>query len=293
MKRPLGCCVPCLVKGVVAETFDPGLNRPPRIALYGASGWLGQFLGPAMLDQGLVRPQDLTCLNRSGPSAHYARWPAVRWDTGSARGGAAGEALDLSILSVRPEDFRAADFDCSGHVVLSLMAGISCAEIAQRTQARVVVRTMINAAVETQRSYSPWYANGPLSETEQSLITAVLCSVGSTDILPDEQALEALSALSGTGPAFVALLASALQKAGQGAGLPPAIAERAAEAIVCDAASLLDGKIDQAEAIISRLLSYQGTTAAALKSVRDGGFDRLIAQAVLQGAARARQMAED
>jgi pyrroline-5-carboxylate reductase len=172
------------------------------------------------------------------------------------------------------------------------MAGVSCAEIAQRTGARVVVRTMVNAAVEVQRSYSPWYTDGPLSGPEQALIDRVLCSVGSTDHLPNEEALEALSALSGTGPAFVALLAGALQQAGQKAGLSPAIAQRAAEAIVCDAAPLLEGKSDQADAIIARLLSYRGTTAAALAAAQENGFVQAIEQAVLKGAERARQMAK-
>jgi pyrroline-5-carboxylate reductase len=120
----------------------------------------------------------------------------------------------------------------------------------------------------------------------------VLCSVGSTDHLPNEEALEALSALSGTGPAFVALLAGALQQAGQKAGLSPAIAQRAAEAIVCDAAPLLEGKSDQADAIIARLLSYRGTTAAALAAAQENGFVQAIEQAVLKGAERARQMAK-
>jgi pyrroline-5-carboxylate reductase len=218
-----------------------------RIALIGASGWLGRSIGPSILKKGIVTPEALTCINRSGPSQSYAEWPDLTWTSNLSAG---IDAADLVILSVRPDQFLDMQLVCQGKMVLSVMAGVSCAELSDRTGARAVVRCMPNAVVEIERSYSPWFATGPLTDADRALIHAVLTAIGTTDALDTEGQLDVITALSGAGPAYPALLAAALFRAGTDAGLPALIAANAAEAVVCSASRLLTGQIDQAEALV-------------------------------------------
>ncbi|SMX48169.1 pyrroline-5-carboxylate reductase family protein [Maliponia aquimaris] len=254
-----------------------------RMALVGATGWLGRSIGPSLLRHGVVRAGMLTCVSRSGASPLYDAWPGVRWrsEVGPA---------EVVILSVRPQQFREADFDCSGALVLSLMAGVSCAEIAERTGARVVVRTMPNAAVEIERSYSPWFCPQVLGDQDRARVTAILTAIGTTDELAREADLDVITALSGAGPAWPALLAAALYEAGKAGGLSAEVAGHAAEAVVCAASDLLAGRVAQAGALVQEFIDYRGTTAAAMLAARAGGFDAAIAAGVAAGTAKARDL---
>lgn len=259
-------------------------SHAPRIVLVGASGWVGRNLGPAMLRSGACRPEDLVCVHRSGRSDAYAAWPDVTWTTDLA--GAAADA-DVVIFSVRPQDFREAVFRCAGSLVLSLMAGVTSAELAERTGAERIVRAMPNAAVEIGRCYAPWHATGPLDDADRRLVTAILDAVGSSDEVEREADVDALSALSGTGHAYPALLAGALMEAARAQGLSDHVAARAVEAIVCDAAQLLRDRIDETEAVIGQFMGYAGVTAAGLVTAREAGFDRIIGDAIAAGVRRA------
>lgn len=255
-----------------------------RIALVGASGWVARNLGPAMLNRGVCAPEDLVCVYRTDRSEAYARWPQVRWTTDVAR---AVVDADTVILSVRPQDFRAGEFSSSGRLVVSLMAGVASAEVARRTGADRIVRAMPNAAVEIGRCYMPWHATGPLTDDDRRLVAGILASVGAADEVSSEHQVDVLSALSGTGHAYPALLAGALFAAARAQGLDDAVAARAVEAIVCDAAQLLRGRVADTDAVIEQFMGYRGVTAAALTTARARGFDEAVERAIAAGVERA------
>lgn len=245
------------------------------IGLVGASGWIGRSIGPALLRERVVEPGNLICFNRSGRSEHYADWPDVRWATSF---GAPEDEADVIILSVRPQDFRQASFDCAGRLILSLMAGVTIDELRQRTGARRIARAMPNAAVEIGRSYSPWVALQTVTADDRQVVSAILNAVGASDEVESEADLNILTGLSGAGPAYAALLATTLQKAAEEAGLCPDIAARAAKAVVCDAAMQLSGKA--AGEIVDEFIRYDGVIAAALQAARSAGFDESIRAAL-------------
>lgn len=260
----------------------------PRIALLGASGWLGRSIGPALLRAGLVEPDTLICANRSGPVSHYANWPGLRWETDLD---AAVAQADTVILSLRPQDFRDSRPDCRGRLAVSVMAGVGCAEIAGTTGARAVIRTLPNAAVEIGRSYSPWFASPGATGADVQLVRSILAAVGREDRLDREDHLDVITALSGAGPAYAALLASALHAAALKEGLPPAIATNAVEAVICDAAGLLSGRIDTARDLVQEFIDYRGTTAAALSTALREGFADAVEAAIQAATDKARDMA--
>ena len=111
-----------------------------RIGIIGATGWLGSALGGRLLSGGIVAPDQLVVVNRSGPRADYHGHP-VRW----ARDAAELAALsDVVVVSVRPEDWPALQLRAEGKLVLSLMAGVGADRL--RACGGRIVRAMPNAA---------------------------------------------------------------------------------------------------------------------------------------------------
>ncbi len=100
------------------------------------------------------------------------------------------------------------------------MAGVPAASISAATGADAVVRAMPNAAVEIRQSFTPWYCAGNLVECDRQWVQRLFECVGSADEVPDEDCIDYLSALSGTGPAFPAMLQMALTNQAVAAGIP-------------------------------------------------------------------------
>lgn len=260
-----------------------------RIALVGASGWLGRSIGPSILTGGVVAPGDLVCVSRSGRTADYAKWPQLRWETEVEKAVAVADAV---ILSIRPQHLEGGAFRCEGRLVVSLLAGVTCDEVSARTGATRIIRAMPNAAVEIGRSYSPFFANKAATQDDRRLTRAVLGAVGTSDEIESEEAIDVITALSGTGPAYPALLASALFDAACEAGLSPDIAAKAVEATICDASGLLRGRGNSADKVVESFIQYRGTTAEVLTAARSAGFDHAISRALQAGIEKARKPRE-
>lgn len=121
-----------------------------RVGIIGAQGWLGAILGQRLLDQGIVAPQDLMVMTRGGPGADYAGRAAVRWAENAA---ALVAGVDVIVAAVRPHDWDAVRLVAPDRLLISFMAGVGLAQLAD-TGARVV-RAMPNAAAAIGASYTP------------------------------------------------------------------------------------------------------------------------------------------
>jgi len=253
-----------------------------RIGIVGGTGWLGGGLAQALLDSGFIEPDQLYLSNRSGIHAMAETGAHVLTDNQ-----ALVDASDVVILAVRPEQFKALTLDASGKRVISLMAGVTSKAIREATGASAVVRAMANAAVEIRRSFTPWYCADDLAASDVAFVQSLLECVGTANRVPTEDGIDYLSALSGTGPAFAALLMTALTNQAIAAGLPETVARQAAKGVVVSASQLLADH--DAQAMIDSLVAYKGVTAAALQSLLDAGFEAQIGQAVQAGAQVARK----
>lgn len=251
------------------------------LGIIGGTGMLGRAIAEALLDTGFTEPDKLILSNRSGASGFDRR---VRLLADNRQ---LVELSDVVVLSIRPEQFRDLTIDAEGKLVISLMAGLSAAAIGAATGARIVVRAMPNAAVEIRQAFTPWYAAGSLSEAERNLVQRLFECVGAADELPDEAGIDYLSALSGTGPAFPAMLYAALADQAVAAGIPPAVAERAARAVVVGGGQMLASH--DPRQMLDTLMGYRGVTAAALQSMADQGIEAIIGRAVQAGADVARK----
>ena len=178
-------------------------------------------------------------------------------------------------------------------VVLSIMAGRSLAGIGQRLpEGAGVVRAMPNLPASIGRGITVAVPNAAVKDHQRALVDRLLTALGLVEWIDDESLLDAVTALSGSGPAYVFLLAEALAQAGEAAGLPPRLAERLARATVAGSGALLDRSMLAAAALRENMTSPGGTTAAGLGVLMaPEGLGALVQRAVVAAAKRSRELA--
>ncbi|WP_260961458.1 pyrroline-5-carboxylate reductase family protein [Pseudomonas citri] len=252
------------------------------LGIIGGTGWLGGAIAQAVLAKALLPAGNLIISNRSG--SHPLAQQGVRLVTDNQ---ALVEHCDVIVIAVRPEHFASLGIDATGKTVISLMAGITARAIATQTSASRVVRAMPNAAVEIGQSFTPWFCLGETDAQTRDLVQRLFESVGTAAEVQEESFIDYLSALSGTGPAFPALLMTALSNQAMAAGIPADIAQLAAKNVVVNSSQLLAHH--DAQQMIDALVAYRGVTAAALQVMTQGHFEGQIGKALQAGAAVARK----
>ncbi|GEO99798.1 pyrroline-5-carboxylate reductase [Methylobacterium haplocladii] len=180
-----------------------------------------------------------------------------------------------------------------GTLVVSILAGKTLANLAARLpQAGAFVRTMPNLPASIGRGATGVVASAGITSGQRAEADALLACSGLVEWLDDEALIDAVTAVSGSGPAYAFLLAEALAEAGAKAGLPPAMAARLARATVAGAGALLDANPVEAGELRRNVTSPGGTTAAALAVLmRDGGLPDLLAEAVEAAKRRSGELA--
>lgn len=244
------------------------------IGIIGGHGWMGRALGQAWLKQGLVPAHGLIVSSRTGGET-YRDWPEVRC---VATNQELAAKADVIVLSVRPEALGDIDISVPGKLVVSLLAMASLDEVAHQVGSQRVVRAMPNAAVEVQRAYFPWFAGQEITDADRRLISVLLESCGKAREMPTERDLEYMTALSGSGPAYPALLAQGMYTHALEMGITEDIAREAVMETLLGGCLMLEGMEDLPGEMVKKLLAYNGTTAQGLKTMMDGGFDALVHQ---------------
>lgn len=260
-----------------------------KLGVIGATGWLGAALGTRGLAAGLLAPSDLVALNRSGARGAYAAWPDVVWASDAA---ALCAQSDVVILAVRPEDFPLPGFQASGRLVVSFMVGWTLDRLQALAPEARIVRAMPNAASSVGQSFTPWVCGPGVSDSDKSAVRVLLSALGDSAEVADEGQLEYLSALSGSGAAYPALMAQAMLDHARRRGLPEDLAQRAVESVVAGSAALLRGQIGGVGAMLDTYRGYRGVTAAGLAAAEDAGFVRSIGAALEAAEAKALAMGQ-
>ena len=199
---------------------------------------------------------------------------------------------EVVVWAVKPQQFAAAAQAlrehagaAAGALHLSIMAGVRCASIARLSGATRVVRAMPNTPALIGRGVAGLYASPACGQAERERAELVLRATGSLVWVEQEAALDAVTALSGSGPAYVFYLLEALAAAGVRLGLPEATDRQLALGTVGGAAALAESSALSPAQLREQVTSNGGTTAAALEvlGARDvaGAFE-----AAMQAAAR-------
>jgi pyrroline-5-carboxylate reductase len=178
-------------------------------------------------------------------------------------------------------------------VVLSIMAGRTLGflegAVAQQT---ALVRAMPNTPAAIGRGITVAVPNAKVSQRQRALVHTLLAATGLVEWVADEGLMDAVTAVSGSGPAYVFLLADALTLAGTSAGLPPELAAKLARATVSGSGELLDRSPLDPAALRQNVTSPGGTTAAALDVLMAAdGMTALMSRAVLAATRRSRDLA--
>ncbi len=179
-------------------------------------------------------------------------------------------------------------------LVMSIAAGKTLASFARHfAPGTAIVRAMPNTPAAIGRGISVCVANAHAGEPQRALAGALMAAVGEVGWVEDEASMDAVTAVSGSGPAYVFLLAEALAAAGVRQGLDAGLAERLARATVAGSGELLWQSPESAEQLRRNVTSPGGTTAAALAVLmREGdGLARLFDEAVAAATKRGRELA--
>jgi pyrroline-5-carboxylate reductase len=178
-------------------------------------------------------------------------------------------------------------------LVLSIMAGRTIAYLQNSLPARsAIVRAMPNTPAAIGRGVSVAVATANVSTRQRKQASELLAAIGKVEWIGDEAMMDAVTALSGSGPAYVFLLAEAMASAGIAAGLPPALSTRLARETVAGSGELLHQSQIDAAMLRENVTSPGGTTAAALDVLMaSGGLEELMTKAIATATRRSRDLA--
>lgn len=209
----------------------------------------------------------------------------------------AAQALDTLILAIKPQTFAGAaeglaPFVAPQTLVISIMAGVTVSAIKKKLGAARVVRAMPNTPGAIGRGITAYAPGAGLSEAESAQVEALLAPLGAVERVPNEAAIDAVTALSGSGPAYVFFLVEVMAAAGEAEGLDKETSMRLARQTVAGAGALLETSPDTAAALRQAVTSPGGTTAAALEvlTANEGGLAPLMRKAIRAAAKRAKEL---
>lgn len=177
-------------------------------------------------------------------------------------------------------------------VVVSIMAGRTLRFLESHLPEAAVVRAMPNTPAAIGRGITVAVGNSRVGPSARKLAQGLLAATGSVEWVDDEGLMDAVTAVSGSGPAYVFLLAEAMAQAGEAAGLPPALAEKLARETVAGSGELLHRSPAAAAILRQNVTSPGGTTAAALEVLMGkAGMGPLMTQAVAAATKRGKELA--
>jgi pyrroline-5-carboxylate reductase len=177
-------------------------------------------------------------------------------------------------------------------VVVSIMAGRTLRFLEATLPRAALVRAMPNTPAAVGRGITVAVPNARVSAAQRDLVHALLSAVGAVEWIDDEVLMDAVTALSGSGPAYVFLLAETMARAGCAVGLPPLLAEALARATVAGSGTLLHRSQLDAATLRQNVTSPGGTTAAALDVLMaEDGLQGLMTKAIAAAAKRSNELA--
>jgi pyrroline-5-carboxylate reductase len=200
----------------------------------------------------------------------------------------------LVVWAVKPQVFADAAAPCAPHVgsalQLSIMAGIRSEAVVAATGSARVVRAMPNTPALIGRGIAGLYARPEVTADDRARVEAVLAPTGSALWVQREADLDAVTALSGSGPAYVFYFIEAMVQAGAEMGLEPAAARRLAQETFAGAAQLAMQSDEPPETLRARVTSKGGTTHAAITALDTQGVKAAFVRALHAARTRAEEL---
>jgi pyrroline-5-carboxylate reductase len=249
-----------------------------------------------MLKNG-TKPSQIACTSASdGTGERLAASTGVKWYPSVGELLKSDAGIRTIVLAVKPQQFAqipeyVAELSC-GKLIVSIMAGMTIAKISARfPNAKNIVRAMPNTPGQIGEGITCFAPKTPLEEDRLADVNRILGSMGSVINVRENQ-LDAVTALSGSGPAYVFAFIEALRDGGVAEGLSPEISLKLAKQTVLGSAKLLQQSGETPEALRIKVTSPKGTTLAALTVMQETDFNGIVKKAMHAAKIRSEELAK-
>lgn len=269
-------------------------GRMAKIVFLGAGNMASAFVD-GLLDQRAAQPKDLACYGGADATA-----ATLATRTGIQNAASIDELLagaDTLVVAFKPQHLADADPRfaelTAGKLVISILAGKKLASLARVfSRARNLVRTMPNTPGQIGAGITAWCSREPLAETDRQMVERILGALGKS-VAVAENEMDAITAVSGSGPAYVFEFAAALRDAAMAAGLQPDVAHQLTVQTLLGSAQLLAKKNVEPETLRNQVTSPNGTTYAGLQRMAARDFRGMIRETVAAAKARSEELSKD
>lgn len=263
----------------------------PRFAFIG-SGRMASAMARGLLRSGTAQPGQLACIGGSGTSSLQ-----LSQELGIRLAGSPQALLadaQTVVVACKPQVFSGLDPAygdlARGKLVVSVLAGTRLERL--RTffpEARAIVRAMPNTPGAIGQGITAWTASAPLSEDDQLRLSRLLAGLGDSVEVPESQ-LDAITAVSGSGPGFFFEFLAAYERGAVALGLSPDLARRLIRTTFVGSLALADATGEPPARLRDQVTSPNGTTRAGLDVLQGAHLDDLVAQALEAARDRAREL---
>ena len=253
---------------------------------------MGEAMLAAVLDKRLAAPAAIAVSDISAPRRDFLK---QQYGVNVTPDNRAVAGKDVVVLAVKPQNVPEVLAGLKGQIktsqlVLSIAAGVGIGTISQGLDHAGVVRAMPNTPAQVGLGMSGWTASAAVTSAQKEKASAILAAMGAEIYFPDEKYLDAVTAVSGSGPAYFYLFAESLIDAAVNIGVPRSDAEQLVRQTMLGAAQLLV-KSGKSPADLRRAVTSKGgTTERALTVFEDGGLAGLVAAAVRAAWLRAQEL---
>jgi pyrroline-5-carboxylate reductase len=265
-----------------------------KIAFVGGGNMAGALIGG--LAGKLVSGSDIHVVDPNADA--LARLQQQFGVTSASQIDGALASCDVIVLAVKPQQMKEVAAQLKPHIssqlVLSIAAGIRAVDLSRWLNGhQAIVRTMPNTPALIGKGITGMVALSGVSPQQRESADAIMRAVGATVWLSDETLIDPVTAVSGSGPAYVFYFIEAMQQAAQEMGLSAEQGNELAIATFVGAAQLAANSPDPVSVLRERVTSKGGTTYAALTSMEASGVKDAIVRALKAAAARGKELGEE
>lgn len=207
------------------------------------------------------------------------------------------EQADIIVLSVKPQKIKVILQEITGHlkanaILVSVAAGIKLSQLGQYFPNHGIVRSMPNTPLSVGMGATALIANPLINNQQKQEVEALFQHAGITAWVAEEWQIEAFTALSGSGPAYVFLFMEGMVDAAKKLGLPAEIAKQFAEQTLAGALHMLKTTQESPQGLRQKVTSPGGTTEAAINVLQQEHFTTILADAIIAANKRALELGQ-
>jgi pyrroline-5-carboxylate reductase len=256
-------------------------------------GNMGEAIIASLLTKKLAKPSDITVSDVMEPRRDFLKQKYGVAVTDNNKTAVTGK--DVIVLAVKPQQMQQALAGIKGtlkpsQLVLSIAAGVTISAISKALEHNVIVRSMPNTPAQLGLGMTGWTATPEVTPAQKALAQQVLGAMGKEIYFKDEAALNMVTAVSGSGPAYFYLFAEALIDGGVAIGLDRQQAEVLVKQTMLGAARLMESSDKTPAELRRNVTSKGGTTEQAIKVFEESGLARIAGEAVKAACRRSEEL---